>query len=130
MSLKFALVLAPVALGGWWFARASDPASHFSDAECVALQRRLAEGLYADPAPNNAAALRRLRGLSMEMDSHGCRSGLGEPVDVSRIARDPEPTGDSSRIRLANPPPGDPPAPVASFAPGRPMVDVSRNRPR
>lgn len=94
----------------------------------MALKRRLADRLYADPAPDDAMAMRRLRALSLELRGHGCPPGLGEPVDVSRIAvnrprRDP--FEDSSRLRVVNPP-NPSPNQGTRFAPGRPMVDVSR----
>lgn len=133
MSLKL-LFLTPVALGGWYLANreAAPGGARLSDAECIALQARLADEFYAEGQIDNVTARRRMRAIVMELRGHDCPEGLGEPIDFGRNVREEpqrDPFEDSSRLRIINPP-RPPSGHGATFESGRPMVDVRRGSAR
>ena len=127
MSLKVFLFLAPVALGGYYVAsREAAPtdgngvatakvatkaaAPRKSREEC----RVLMEGLLEANAPrsdNPFEQMAIIRGVERELRNQGCDTRGPTSFEAPRAAMGPAPRA------------GDP-----AFEPGRPMVDVSRNR--
>jgi hypothetical protein len=134
MSLKLFLFLVPVAAGGWYVAHrdaAADPATvqasaaatpaRKSAAECRALEERLLQASAANPTDNGFEAMRRVNAMYRELTSQGCApgGGPGTPFEAPSNRMGAAPAGAAA-----------PRADGTSFQPGRPMVDVSRDRSR
>ena len=138
MSLKVFLFLAPVALGGYYVASRHDAASpgsaqtakaatkaaapRRSEQECRQLEQRMLEDHQVNaPTDNPIVAMRDLNGMYRELQRQGCDPG-------GRLETSFE--APSNRMGAAPPGGGGPRADGTSFEPGRPMVDLGRNRAR
>jgi hypothetical protein len=130
MSLKVFLILAPVALGGYYVAnRDAAPAEgakgpqqvkaaapRKSEAECRQIEQNMLEESEANPAANGFEGMRRVNAMYYELRRQGCNPGNGGP------------NFEGARNAMGTPPRAGPGG--TSFEAGRPMVDVSRDRSR